>query len=123
MLIDNIEANALRCGIPDDMVGGIERWIKFSVNPGNFLTAVMENNLREAVGRGDAVNQRLLPNYVQFFYNYAPAQCWGSPEKVKAWAERPLTQHPDDGSDDDETAGHGHFDDPSHAEPEGDEEE
>jgi len=37
--------------------------------------------------------------------------------------EWPATQHPDDGSDDDETAGHGHFDDPSHAEPEGDEED
>ena len=47
------------------------------INPhrmGRFLTAVVENNLKEAVGRADYVNVRALPIYVKYFYNYAPGQ-------------------------------------------------
>jgi hypothetical protein len=71
--------------IPDYMLGAIERWIDHGIPPGDFLMAVLCNNLKEAVACADDTNVNLLPAYVSFFYNDAPSQCWGSPEKVLAW--------------------------------------
>ena len=51
----------------------------------DFLFAVLENNLREAVGLADDHNKSNLPAYVAYLYNEAPSACWGSPEKVTAW--------------------------------------
>ena len=74
--------------IPDYMIGAIERWIERGIPPGDFLMAVLCNDLKEAVGRADVVNINLLPAYVSFFYNDAPSQCWGSHEKVLAWQRK-----------------------------------
>ena len=71
--------------IPDRMMGGIERYIDNGVLPGDFLTAIIHNNLKEAVTRADDENLRNLPAYVAYFYNNAPAPCWGSEEAMKQW--------------------------------------
>ncbi len=76
-----------RTNIPDHMHDGILLWVDYGYRPGHFLTAVIENNLAEAVNRADEQSAALLADYVRFFYNYAPALCWGSPEKARAWAE------------------------------------
>ena len=73
--------------IPSHMMEALRRWIDHGAVPGHFLTAVLENNLREAVGRADSQNQQLLHAYVIFLYNDAPAACWGSKEKVDAWIQ------------------------------------
>ena len=74
--------------IPDRMGGAITRWIENGIMPGDFLTAVLRNDLREAVGMADDENMCNLPAYVGYFYNEAPPNCWGSPEKVAAWAKK-----------------------------------
>ena len=85
--------------IPDRMMDGIERWILYGIKPGNFLTAVIENDLKTACERADDENLRNLPAYVAFFYNSAPAACWGSPERVNEWSKQPLAApDPNDGS-------------------------
>jgi hypothetical protein len=56
---------------------------------GGFLTAVLENNLTQAFGRADPENLATLYEIVQWVYMEAPAPCWGSPEKVKAWLMSP----------------------------------
>ena len=71
--------------IPSHMQDAIQRYIIDCSAPGDFLRAVVENNLRRAVGSADAVNLPLLPLYVKFFYNRAPAGCHGSPQAVAAW--------------------------------------
>lgn len=53
--------------------------------PGSFLTAVLENDLAEAVGRADFQNIEVLPAIVAFVYRNLPSPCWGSKEKVEAW--------------------------------------
>ena len=68
------------------MIGGLERWIDHHIEPGDFLCAVLANDLKEACGRADNTNTLCLYRYVQFLYTYAPSQCWGSPEKVAQWA-------------------------------------
>ena len=71
--------------IPERMMVSIKRYIEDKCPPGGFLTAVIENNLSDAVGRADGENLRNLPAFVAYFYNKAPADCWGSPEKMNRW--------------------------------------
>ena len=71
--------------IPEYMRDGLEMYVTEHIEPGGFMTAVLENNLKEAVGRADCENIRVIPAYVNYLYNYAPADCWGSCEKVDAW--------------------------------------
>lgn len=71
--------------IPSHMHGAIERYIVQGIPPGSFLTAVLSNDLKEAVARADHENQESLVNWVKFLYNHVPGAAWGSPEKVTAW--------------------------------------
>lgn len=73
--------------IPGYMMGGLKRYIENHIPPGDFLTAIICNDLFEAVGRADDVNAANIPAYVGYFYNEAPSACWGSKEKMKAWVE------------------------------------
>lgn len=71
--------------LPAHMLNGLRLYINHRIEPGSFLEAVLQNNLKEAVGRADHINKRYLGNYIEFLYNYAPAQCWGSVEKYNKW--------------------------------------
>ena len=67
------------------MMGGIRRYIDDRIKPGRFLTAVICNNLSDAVGQADDENMDNLPAYVAYFHNEAPAPCWGSKKKMEEW--------------------------------------
>lgn len=54
---------------------------------GDFLRAVLSNDLREAVGRADEINGLALRALVRWLYNEAPGACWGSPDAVARWLE------------------------------------
>jgi hypothetical protein len=71
--------------IPDYMVEGLDLWIEHAILPGDFLTAVLCNDLMEACGRADETNIRNLPAYCAYLYNCAPPACFGSSAKVRAW--------------------------------------
>lgn len=58
-----------------------------------FITAVLENNLKDAVGRADEDAYENLREIVKYLYNDVPMSCWGSPEKVKAWYAKKREQH------------------------------
>lgn len=71
--------------IPERMMEGVLLYVEKGVVPGDFLVAVIQNNLKEAVGRADTENMRNLPAFVGYFYNETPLACWGSKEKMEAW--------------------------------------
>lgn len=77
--------------IPGDspfMRAAVERWVEHGgIDPDDFLHAVVTNNLKMAVLRADDQNIKLLPEWVEWFRWEAPAQCHGSVEEVRAWAE------------------------------------
>lgn len=52
---------------------------------GDFLRAVLENDLTNAALRADPRNQLLLSAIVLYCTSCLPATCWGSAEKVRAW--------------------------------------
>jgi len=73
--------------IPPQIKVALDRWANMEGGVGDFLTAVLENNLMEAVGRADHINKQLLPEICMYVYNEMPSTCHGSPEKVKLWLE------------------------------------
>lgn len=77
-----------KCGIPGYMHGGIIRWYENGIPPGGFLTAVIDNDLREACGRADDTNRHCLFNYMQWFYNHAPAGTWGFEGATDEWCAK-----------------------------------
>lgn len=76
--------------LPEHCRGGMRRYIENGIPPGSFLTAVLENNLVEAFGRADQINQERLRDYCLWLYNEAPAmpiRSWGSREIVRQWID------------------------------------
>jgi len=74
-------------GIPVSMQDAVIRYLVHGYRPGSFLEAVLSNDLLEAVKRCDPVNEAHLADYVKFLYHFAPAQAWGTPERVALWIE------------------------------------
>ena len=77
--------DAMQRLIPEYMRPGVLRWIAGGIRPGNFLSAVLENDLMGAYGRADSTNVACMEDYVTFLYNYVPSDCYGSVEEVNEW--------------------------------------
>jgi hypothetical protein len=73
--------------LPHHMRDGVRRWIEHGPQsyPGGFLSALLCNDLFGALGKADDVNRDALFRYATYFYSYAPAGCYGSPERFAAW--------------------------------------
>jgi hypothetical protein len=74
--------------IPAHMRQGLLDYLRYGMRPGQFLQAVLSNDLAEACARADVENQLALFAYVFVLTNYAPSASWGSPDRVRAWIER-----------------------------------
>ncbi len=71
--------------IPEHTKGELIRYIDDHLPPGHFLTAVLGNQLFEAMWQADALNRAALRDICKFIYNQAPADCWGDLKTVKEW--------------------------------------
>ena len=83
--IRNIRMNGV--GIPEHMIGAVLGYFNDHVEPGDFIVALLANDFMEACRRADVKNLEALQAWAAFLYNEAPANSYGSPEKVKAWIE------------------------------------
>ena len=75
-------------GLPEHMRKGFRAYIEEHEPMGHFGTAVLSNNLMNACRSADEINGPILTNIVQWLYNEAPGQCWGSLEAVEDWLAR-----------------------------------
>jgi len=71
--------------IPQGSMTALGLYIDRRVKPGDFLTAVLENDLMRACSHADHINIDLLPVYAAYLYNEAPYGCYGSPKAVTDW--------------------------------------
>jgi len=71
--------------LPEHMQDGMQMYIEYRIEPGSFLTAVLENDLMGALGKADDINKHRLYDYGLWLYNEAPAGCFGSVEAVREW--------------------------------------
>ncbi len=74
-----------RAAIPAHLLGGLDRYIRDRLPTGQFLRAVLENNLTEAYSRGNIDSVEVLPALVQYLHWCLPTPSYGSPEKVLLW--------------------------------------
>ena len=71
--------------LPEHIRGGVQRYIEEGIPPGDFLKAVICNNLKESFARADDINISRMFDIVEFFYNEVPGICWGSELDYKQW--------------------------------------
>ena len=71
--------------VPEHTRGGIARYIVDHREPGDFLEAVLCNDLKNSIANADDMNRANLNAIVFFLYNEAPGACWGSREVYEAW--------------------------------------
>ena len=71
--------------IPPYMHNALIGYIVFRKTPGDFLSALLSNNLKLTIQCADDNNIDRLHVYVAFLCTYAPAQCWGSKENFQKW--------------------------------------
>lgn len=71
--------------IPEMLKASIDRYVEKRQPVGDFLRAVLSNDLREAVIRADETNLRELKQIVGYCYWEIPGNCWGSPKAYKEW--------------------------------------
>jgi hypothetical protein len=82
-------ATAIEDGVPENLAPALVKWIQQHRRPGDFLTAVLKNDLREAVGRAADMSIVLaLPAIVTFLYMRAPGKCWGSKADIEYWEKQ-----------------------------------
>ena len=74
--------------IPEHMRFGVKEYIEDGVPQGSFLAAVIKNDLKETFLRADDINRRNIVGFVEFFYRFAPINCWGSAENYYAWIKQ-----------------------------------
>lgn len=53
----------------------------------SFLCNLVRNDLKGTCRKADDVNQRLLFELVSWFWNHAPAGCWGSASNYCSWVK------------------------------------
>ena len=74
-------------GIPVPLHDGLVRYLVDGIKPGSFLTAVLENNLLDAVTRANPeAHFQSLPTLLRFLANHVPTTAWGSRAAVVAWS-------------------------------------
>lgn len=72
-------------GVPQHLRSALVRYVNDHDTVGDFLTAVLENNLRGAMMFADIESRAGLYALVKWLFNEVPSTCWGSEEAVKVW--------------------------------------
>ncbi len=75
--------------IPKHMRGALEAYVQRGQPPGDFLRAVLCNDLVGAVERADGINMERMYDWACTLYNELPSRpnCWGSPAAVEKWIQ------------------------------------
>lgn len=71
--------------VPEGLRQGLRFYLDEHVPAGHFLTAIFENDLREALGRADIPSRCGMFDIVSYLHNFAPAPAWGGKRQVELW--------------------------------------
>ncbi len=71
--------------LPDHMQVVAREYVENFLMPGDFLQAVLRNDLVAAFSRADATNAAAMQTWASWLYNECPSAAWGTMAKVEAW--------------------------------------
>lgn len=74
--------------IPEQTMICIRAYVRTGLHPGDFLVAVLSNDLKESFGLADESNRAAMFDIVSHLYSSCPQGCWGSPQKQRDWMQR-----------------------------------
>jgi len=72
-------------GIPSHIIIGLQRYLLSHIHPGDFLLAVLRNDLVNAIAYGDNETIGALPIIVRYLTARVRSDAWGSRDKVNQW--------------------------------------
>lgn len=81
---DELYAN----NIPPIILESINAYVMTGRPFGDFLYAVLTNDLRESFSRADEHCTAAMQWIVRYLYNRVPGSCWGTKERVAEWLEQ-----------------------------------
>lgn len=73
------------CDIPQHTLDALARYLDRGLEPGSFLRAVIENDLRGAYLRADKENRLALPALIEWMECSIPSAAWGHPGVIDDW--------------------------------------
>jgi hypothetical protein len=73
--------------IPKETKEAIERYVNAGLDPGDFLQAIMSNDLMGACKLADEHNLRAIVAIAQHVYSNVPMNCHGTKDIVRLWIE------------------------------------
>jgi hypothetical protein len=71
--------------LPEHLRAGAVRYVEQGIRPGDFLCAVIRNDLTQAILRADLASSMWLREIVTFFEFHTPPACHGSDAALEAW--------------------------------------
>lgn len=71
--------------LPEHMQEGAREYVELGREPGDFLRAVLCDQLVPACQRADMVNRASMGIWIDWLLGEPPMNCWGSPARVAAW--------------------------------------
>ena len=71
--------------LPEHMRGAARRYVEEGRAPGDFLMAVLTNNLVRSFSQADDENRARITDWINWLYDDVPMDAWGSPGKVSKW--------------------------------------
>lgn len=71
--------------IPESTMESLLAYKETGRPTGDFVRAVLENNLKEAFARADDNNIRAMFHTVSWLYNEMPSGAWGNEQRVRNW--------------------------------------
>ena len=83
---DRIYVRLKQKEIPDYMRPGILRYVMYGQKPGDFLTAVVENDFAQAFFRADDTNRMILDRYASLLFDVIPYEAVGKENSLR-WRE------------------------------------
>jgi len=89
------ETADLVAAVPPQILESLRAYAVERRPTGNFLCAVLANNLQQAISYADPGNMLALAAIGRYVYNALPSECWGSPGAVAAW----LKARPEDAAE------------------------
>lgn len=80
---EECQNDSVYCVIKESTIQSINDYVVHGLEPGGFVTAVLANDLMEAVGRADMENRLTLHAICSYIYNEIGISLHGSYEAVK----------------------------------------
>lgn len=80
-------AHGITGGIPRHMRTALADYLAYGHPTGDFLKALLSNDLYGALHRADLENRMRLPNYIDYLTQHADPRAYGTHERYDTWVK------------------------------------